>query len=353
MRNTLLIVLIFSTFQVITSCKEKVSNTDLKIEKSNAINKQENDAGIDANSKTSLKNNEIRFVSAENGLNFRDKARGTILGKFEYNKELEIVKKTGILEQIEDEGKTKKGEWVGVLHNLDTVYVFSGFLTITKDVSNIKEENEYYVEPEKLIISKISQYQDSTVIKEIEAKEFFKIISISKKEFDNVYSKHINWVVLNSVDKKDSTLTISCLNNKKIIIKDKLTEDDWEREEFSYVQTFEKINSHLITMSGYEWGDDYLVNYKTCKKIKINGFPVFNSNFTKAICIDGNLGDERINMNTYDGENMKTMYSFEIYQVPDRSVLADNGDFYIELYSEWNDGEMQKKSIQYFKLVMK
>lgn len=352
MKNALLIILIFSTFSVITSCKEKVFNTDLKIEKSNDISKQEDDVRIDANGKTSLIENEINFVSAENGLNFRDKPKGKILGKFEYNQELEIVKKTGILEQIDDNGKTKKGEWTGVLMNKDTVYVFSGFLTITKDVSNIKEENDYHVKPENLIISKISQYQDKKVIKEFEAKDFFKVISISKQEFNNIYSNYINWVELNSVIKNDSILTINCFDGKQIIIVDKLTEDDWEREEYHYYQSFEKINSHLITMSGYEWGEYYLVNYKNCRKIKINGFPVFDSSFLKVICINDNLGDERININLYDGENMKKLYSFETYQVPNRSVLADNGNIYMELYSMWNDGKMQRESLQFFKLEL-
>lgn len=352
MKNTLLILLIFSIFQVVTSCKEKVTNSDLNIEKSNNIIKPENNNNNDTKDKNHLNKKEIRFVSAENGLNFRDKPKGTILGKFEYNKELEIVKRTGILEQIDDDGKTKKGEWTGVLNNKDTVYVFSGFLTITKDVSYIKEENDHYVEPDNLVISKISQYQDTIAIKEIEAKDFFDVTSVTKKEFDNVYSKHINWVELNSLVKKDSVLTIDCLGNKKILFIDKNTKYDEEIELFYYNKTFEKINSHLIVMSGWEWGEYYLVNYNNCRKIKVNGFPVFNSNFSKAFCINYNLGDERININSYDGENMNTIYSFETYQVPNRSILANNGDFYVELYSEWNDGEMQKQSIQYFKLEL-
>lgn len=78
------------------------------------------------------------YVSAKSGLNFREKPKGKILGKFSLNTYVKVVEKTSITESIKDEGKIIKGTWVGVENQQDTVYVFDGFLSKNKVLSDIK-----------------------------------------------------------------------------------------------------------------------------------------------------------------------------------------------------------------------
>ena len=78
------------------------------------------------------------YISAASGLNYRDVPKGTVLGKFPFNTEVEIVKHSGVFQDIKDEGEDIHGEWVGVKKNTDTVYIFNAFLSATK----IKENNK-------------------------------------------------------------------------------------------------------------------------------------------------------------------------------------------------------------------
>jgi len=75
-------------------------------------------------------NNNVKYVIAKSGLNYRKKPKGEIIGKFEFGEEVEIVKNTNIFENIIDENKKIKGEWLGVVtkNQSDIKYVFDGFL---------------------------------------------------------------------------------------------------------------------------------------------------------------------------------------------------------------------------------
>ncbi|SFW57481.1 SH3 domain-containing protein [Cellulophaga fucicola] len=80
------------------------------------------------------------FVTAKSGLNYRDAANGKILGKLPYLAEVKIVAYTGIFDEIKDENKLIKGEWVGVQQNNKTVYVFNAFLSTSK-IEVTQEQN--------------------------------------------------------------------------------------------------------------------------------------------------------------------------------------------------------------------
>jgi len=80
----------------------------------------------------------IKYVTAKNGLRFRETPKGKVIGKFAKNTALTVSEKTGITQEITDNGKTITGEWLGVKHKQDTVYVFDAFLADTKKVR--KEE---------------------------------------------------------------------------------------------------------------------------------------------------------------------------------------------------------------------
>src|SRR5690606_28178861 len=79
-----------------------------------------------------------QFVSANSGLNYRDIPNGRILDKFPLNTQLKVIDSTKIFEQIEDNGKIVKGEWLGVEKDNDTVYVISSFLSDFYNYSDIK-----------------------------------------------------------------------------------------------------------------------------------------------------------------------------------------------------------------------
>lgn len=81
--------------------------------------------------KTEVKANEYKFVNAQSGLNYRSKPKGEIIGKFEDSQKLQIVKHTAVFETIKDGTKSKKGEWLGVKNEEDTVYVFGAYLVQT------------------------------------------------------------------------------------------------------------------------------------------------------------------------------------------------------------------------------
>lgn len=68
------------------------------------------------------------YVKAPSGLNYRKAPKGEVLGKFPFNAEVKIVERSGIKEEIQDEGETLSGEWVGVQHGALIVYVFDAFL---------------------------------------------------------------------------------------------------------------------------------------------------------------------------------------------------------------------------------
>lgn len=76
------------------------------------------------------------YISAASGLNYRDTPKGIILGKFPVNTEVEIVKHSGVFQDIKDEGEEIHGEWVGVKKNTDTVYIFNAFLSTSKVTEN-------------------------------------------------------------------------------------------------------------------------------------------------------------------------------------------------------------------------
>ncbi len=80
----------------------------------------------------------IKYVIATSGLNFRTAPNGDIIAKFDFGEKVNVVKHTGVFEQIKDEGKTISGEWVGVTseYHSGIAYVFDGFIA---DESKLEE----------------------------------------------------------------------------------------------------------------------------------------------------------------------------------------------------------------------
>ncbi|MBJ2175857.1 hypothetical protein JBL43_16505 [Aureibaculum sp. A20] len=105
------------------------------------------------------------YVSAKSGLNYRDTPNGAILGKFLLNKQLKVVHKSNVFDQITDGNKTIQGEWLGVAKELDTVYVFSTFLSshLTQSELKIYYASPYFVDNNRArqsFINMSESYQD-------------------------------------------------------------------------------------------------------------------------------------------------------------------------------------------------
>jgi len=67
-------------------------------------------------------------VNAPSGLNFRDAPKGKVLGKFLNGAILDIVEHSGVIDEVIDENRARHGEWLGVQHQDQIVYVFEPFL---------------------------------------------------------------------------------------------------------------------------------------------------------------------------------------------------------------------------------
>ncbi|WP_124979818.1 hypothetical protein [Nonlabens xiamenensis] len=69
-----------------------------------------------------------RYVSARSGLNYRVAPQGKILGKFDLNRQLKIVRQNVLPDTIKDGNQFLVGNWVGVEIGTEIVYVFDAFL---------------------------------------------------------------------------------------------------------------------------------------------------------------------------------------------------------------------------------
>lgn len=93
---------------------------------------------------TIFKVNSEYYVSAKSGLNYRNIPNGEVLGKFKLNEQLKVVQKTSVFDTITDGNKTITGEWLGVIKEIDTAFIFSAFLSSEYTESDLKI---YYASP--------------------------------------------------------------------------------------------------------------------------------------------------------------------------------------------------------------
>ncbi len=123
MKKILYMLIVFALF----SCKNEAKKAALKVvEGSESIPQNETET-----------NEELRYINAPSGLNYRDKPKGKSLGKFEHNQKITIVERTEVFSEITDDGDKVKGEWVGISLEKDTVYVFDGYLAAAKVVDRV------------------------------------------------------------------------------------------------------------------------------------------------------------------------------------------------------------------------
>jgi hypothetical protein len=196
-------------------CKEEVSNkktetTDKPIE----VKKQDTTSADSVSNpqKTVLpKHYEHLFVIAKSGLNYRDSPKGNILGKHPLNTNLKVIEYTKIVDQIKDEEKIVKGEWIGVEKDKDTVYVFNGFLSSDP------------------VISDIRLYYTSPYFKENNGDTRTAFLNLSETYFENTTSVNGSReenIILNNDNLLKDTIRLNLNQRKQFLEKTKISEFD-------------------------------------------------------------------------------------------------------------------------------
>ena len=180
-------------------------------------------------------NNNIKYVIAKSGLNYRKKPKGEIIGKFEFGEEVEIVKNTNIFESITDENKQIKGEWLGVItkKQSEIKYVFGGFLANKKEFEIIGNNylnlipSGYEVEYETkgdlngdklndiaiVVNKKVNFKGNREIIIFLKDKNFYRLDKISKNAFPSKFYSDDDGEYRKEYDIEDITIA----NNKLII----------------------------------------------------------------------------------------------------------------------------------------
>lgn len=154
--------LLLSTFFIFLSCtttKKETSKTKPQLKKNE------------------LPKSEYKFVNAPSGLNYRSEPKGNILGKFENNFQVNVVKHTAIFENLKDGKKQLTGEWVAVNFKNDTVYVFDAFLSSYK--TNTLIWNKFPLKKTPLI--------DTTNFDNLSKKNLLTQNEISKLQLKKIY----------------------------------------------------------------------------------------------------------------------------------------------------------------------
>ena len=147
---------------------------------------------------------EVKYVIAKSGLVYRDKVKGKPLGKFELNSKLNVIEHTFVFQEIRDENKIIKGEWVGVkLDKNKVVYVFDGFLSATKQKysNQIKKylENGIWV---------LKEFKD-----ELYKKDNWSDVTLLDYDFVNIIFKDKNVITWSPYDTEE----YRCSLNDKLI----------------------------------------------------------------------------------------------------------------------------------------
>lgn len=151
------------------------------------------------------------YVTAKNGLFYREKPNGNIIDKFPYGRIIEILEYTGEKLEVEDYGNIIRGEWVGVRYSpnygyYDIAYVFDGFLGNFSEIELQKEtlaNVAYYSTPKYSY-----EYEDQKPIS-IDSIIFFEIIDES--QYEKLKSKSKDFIVkdTSNVERQKDTLWIT------------------------------------------------------------------------------------------------------------------------------------------------
>lgn len=188
------------------------------------------------------------FVSAESGLNYRQSPKGKVLGKFELNTRVKVIERTKIFEELLDGGKNLKGEWLGIEKEMDTVYVFSEFLSYN------------------FVYSKMNIYKTSPFLKSKDGDDKTAFVNLSESYFKNEQTDFLiqsqengtDTIELNSNQKLKFLNTIGAKELDSVFI----YEMETDSIQIYPIKDLPVIACIDVYGSGYEFGLDLGKNYQ-------------------------------------------------------------------------------------------
>ncbi len=148
MKIYLQLIFLSTILAIFNSCKEntrnqKIENTQNQVEKKDTL--KEINIYSKPTTEPKKSHEKFKFITAESGLNYRDKPNGKVIGKFDWRDKVEYLFKTEQTQSINDNYRKVEGTWVAVKREKDTVFVFDYFLSNKEPFfSKIKL---YYADP--------------------------------------------------------------------------------------------------------------------------------------------------------------------------------------------------------------
>lgn len=133
----ILLILMLTSY----SCKkqdEKSKVLENAEEPQNIVDNPKNESGYQTVNLDKQEIISIVYVTAKNGLFYRDKPNGAIINKFPYNTKLEVIETLSEEIEIINQKDTIAGKWIGVKKEDKIVYVFDGFLSTHENENNIE-----------------------------------------------------------------------------------------------------------------------------------------------------------------------------------------------------------------------
>ncbi|WP_405399207.1 hypothetical protein [Maribacter sp. Asnod2-G09] len=131
MKNYLQLILL-STLCITFGCKENAKDQNMG-NNQNQVAPKNTIKEVDSVKKSTTAPTQTRekqqYIIAESGLNYRDKPKGNVIGKFEWRDKVEYLFSTQQTETITDNYQEVEGTWVALKHLKDTVYVFDYYLS--------------------------------------------------------------------------------------------------------------------------------------------------------------------------------------------------------------------------------
>ena len=147
MKINLQLVLLF-TLSITFGCKEGTKDQNIGNTQNQVVpksTKKEVDNVNESFTVPTQTTKKYKFIIAESGLNYRDKPKGKVVGKFEWRDKIEYLFNTQQTESIIDNYQKVEGTWVAVKHLKDTVYVFDYYLSDHEPRTS--RTKLYYAEP--------------------------------------------------------------------------------------------------------------------------------------------------------------------------------------------------------------
>lgn len=165
-----------------------------------------------------VKENDYKYVNAENGLVYRDRPEGDKIGKFSYGTKVHLTGKTGLVKTVYDNNERIVGEWVEVEIDEEftqKAFVFNGYLAKEEEINNrlatLKSEVVFEGMYDKGIILPGKHLVYDRKLQEISSITFYEITEViilekTKKKRpqknEAEYCRWANYLVVSIMDKQ-------------------------------------------------------------------------------------------------------------------------------------------------------